>query len=136
MQNEKEFKVYNDAMEIFGDMLRKVDKENYDELVRIVGDFQQKFMVRQLNNYNATVETDADEILADVFEYIVFHSESGNCCKEIESEDLAIEVTQKYKKVFGDFMDDDSCIYEQDGKYYLDVTFYGNYVPYWDGWRD
>lgn len=134
--NDEELKTYDDAMNIFSDLLGNVDWENYTELKNIVGDFQQKFMMRQLNNYKEIVETDADEIIADVFEYIILHSESGHCREEIESEELAIEITQKYDDVLGYFMTDDSCVYEDNGKYFLDVIFYGHYVPYWNGWRD
>lgn len=122
---------YNKAMGKFSDMLRVCPQDKFEELYEMVGHFQSVFMKAFVESMPA--ETEAQRAMKECFAYAAEDSISGSSIitgidpsASDELEDLCAEYVD-----FADFE-----VYEEDGELTLDAVFYGNYVPYWDGWDE
>lgn len=132
------FEEYDKKMGEYGEQLRN----NYtEELYQEVSEFQSKHMEEFLEEYKKTIGDDpAKQVCYDLLEYAVHDSESGNAIVEadfVTNDEEAKELVDTIFDEIGKYLLDDCDVYEESrGGYVADVMFAGNYVPYWDGWRD
>lgn len=131
------FEEYNEQMNKASEKL----KENYtEELYKSVSEFQYAHMEEFLNEYKKTVDSPAKEVCYDLLYYAVHESQSGNAIVDadfVTNEDEAAELKDTIFEEIGKYLLDDCEVYkESNGQWVADAMFGGNYVPYWDGWRD
>jgi glutamyl-tRNA reductase len=113
----------------------RLDANYTDELYEEVSQFQEKEMTKMLEEYRKTIDEPAKEVIANLVQYAINISESGNAIESVETEEEANRIDEILWDEIGDLLLD--CeIYEEDGEWNIDVMFGGYYVPYWDGWRD
>jgi hypothetical protein len=113
----------------------RLDANYTDELYEEVSQFQEKEMTKMLEEYRKTIDEPAKEVIANLVQYAINISVSGNAIESVETEEEANRIDEILWDEIGDLLLD--CeIYEEDGEWNIDVMFGGYYVPYWDGWRD
>lgn len=134
MKLDFELMLYDKAMEMFGKILKEKTGNEYDKWFDDVSAFQCQFMNLRFQKFE--VKTEVDDVVNELFYYAVFNSQSGNSIAEIPKEDMVEQVKEKASDILGQYLLEPPEVYKENGKWYIDVTFGGNYVPYWDGWKE
>lgn len=129
---------YDKKMSIYGE---RIHRKYSEELYREISSFQQEHMERFLKEYEDTIGDDPKkEVCYQLLRYAVQDSESGNAIVDVDfitNEDEAADLQDTIFEEIGHYLLDDCEVYqESNGDWVADVMFAGNYVPYWDGWRD
>lgn len=136
-----DFETYDAKVEEYANKLRDVNcvGDEWDAIYEELSEYQAKVMGEYLEQYKANADTRAKEIIAELLEYAVRHSDTGSSVVCDLTQEEADEVDDIIWEEIGDFMLDYPEIYE-DTHYgtgwNIDAMFGGNYVPYWDGWDD
>lgn len=88
-----------------------------------------------LIEYEKEVNCKAKECIYNLLQYAIEWSESGNSIVNVDSKEIADEVEEIIWEEIGVYLLE--CeIYKEDNHWSIDCMFAGNYVPYWDGWKD
>ena len=74
-------------------------------------------------------------VIGDVFDYIIDYSTSGNVCVMVDTEDVANRAKELLSELY-DTVISELDVYPEGGGWTISVTFFGCYVPVWDGWED
>lgn len=102
------------------------------ELYEKFNNFKYKYMTSVLKEYAKTADTAAKQLICELLDYAINHSESGSCITEAYTEEVAKETEQLLWEEFGGYLLD-SEVYQENGCWVVDVMFGGAYIPYWDG---
>lgn len=135
---ERELQIYDRAMKIFGGKLKEMGRhtEEFRNFLDSVADFQTRVMKEELYRFaKETPNSMAKEIIYDIWYDVIFQSLTGNVVTYIKKE-MADELVDMANKAFGKFLLEQPQVYEDNGEWCLDVTFGGNYVPWWDGFSE
>ena len=137
---------YDAKVSEMGERLRASWKaDNYDEandLYKKISEFQYEHMEEFLAEYEKTVlGSPLKRICYDLLEYAVHDSQSGNAIVEVDfvtNQEEAKQLVDIIKREIGHYLLDDCDVYQEDrnGQWVADVMFCGNYVPWWDGWKE
>lgn len=135
---DRELQIYDNAMEIFGNKLKGMERhtEEFRDFMDSVADFQTRIMKEELNRFaKETPDSMAKKIVYDIWYDVIFESITGNVITWI-NKDMTDDVLEMANKAFGKFLLEAPQVYEDNGEWCLDVTFGGNYVPWWDGFSE
>lgn len=110
-------------------------KECYTkELYEKFNNFKYKYMTSVLTEYAKTADTAAKQLICELLDYAINHSESGSCITEAYTEEVAKETESILWSEFGDYLLDSEVYEDKTGNcWVVDVMFGGAYIPYWDG---
>ena len=97
-------------------------------------EYQENFMNEVLDDFKKVgdINNSARQAIADLLEYAIRISESGNAIVDVDSEEIAREAEDIIWNELGDYLLDVQ-VYEMNGQWCVDVMFGGLYVPGWDG---
>lgn len=112
------------------------DEDKWDEKYEKISQFQMDYMNEVLADYKKKATSEAQEYIYEALEYAVKNSQSGSSVLYVPTKEIADEIDEIIEGEIGDYMLDHPEIYEEDGEWVIDCMFGGNYVPYWDGWKD
>lgn len=126
---------YNEKIKEFADELSKLYDSDWNSVYTEMSEFQKKYMKNVLEKYSKTIDCKAKETIYELFSYTVNLSTSGNSIKYIEDKDLVNEIENIIWAEIGDYLLDYE-IREEDNHWIIDCMFAGNYIPYWDGWKE
>lgn len=109
-----------------------------EELYKEVSEFQYEHMDQFFNDYHKTVNDDpAKWVCNDLLHYAIYESSSGNAIEYVDTEKEVDAVERIIMDEIGKYLlEPPKILYTEDGRWAIDCMFGGNYVPYWDGWRD
>ena len=116
----------------------ELDKENinFEEWQDKVSKFQKEYMDSVLDELEKKVDSKAMQAIYDVLEYGVNNSESGSSIVDVDNKEIADEVEDIIWEEIGDYLLDYEIYENSDETWSIDCMIAGNYVPYWDGWRE
>lgn len=129
------------TLEEYDIQMRKASEElnaNWsDELYKSVSEFQFEHMEEFIKEYGKTIDDDpAKKVCFDLLYYAVHNSESGSSIEYVETKELADRVEEIIENEIGQYLLDSPQIYQSGDEWAIDCMFGGNYVPYWDGWKE
>lgn len=127
---------YDKKMEEYQDRLAATETNaEWDEVENEMSKFQTEFMSGVLEDYKKTIDCAAKQWIYTLLEYAVKVSENGSSIAYVETKETADLIEEILWEEIGDYLLD--CeIYPEKGEWVIDCMFGGNYVPYWDGWKD
>jgi hypothetical protein len=128
-------KEYEAGMSVLTGLLKKegFSEERFNE----IGAFQQKYMRSVVNEYAKTVGDDkAKDIILEILLYETEDSLSGSAIINIPDEETAKRVNEILFEEIGTYLLDGDIYQEESGQWVADVMFGGDYVPYWDGFKE
>jgi len=109
--------------------------DEWEKLYEEISQLQKDYMKSVLIEYEKEVNCKAKECIYNLLQYAIEWSESGNSIVNVDSKEIADEVEEIIWEEIGVYLLD--CeIYKEDNHWSIDCMFAGNYVPYWDGWKD
>ena len=109
--------------------------DEWEKLYEEISQFQKDYMKSVLIEYEKEVNCKAKECIYNLLQYAIEWSESGNSIVNVDSKEIADEVEEIIWEEIGVYLLE--CeIYKEDNHWSIDCMFAGNYVPYWDGWKD
>lgn len=125
---------YDAKVSEMGERLRAHwDEDLYDEL----NDYQYEHMQEFLKEYGKTIgNSPAKKVCFDLLYYAVHDSKSGSSIMDVKSKKLADEVKEIIMNEIGQYLLDPPEIYQYGDSWSIDCMFAGNYIPFWDGWRE
>lgn len=127
---------YDKKMGEYSDRLRAASYgKEWDNLYEEVSSFQQSYMEHVLDEYQKTIDGNARQCIYNLMCHAVRISESGSSIIDVETEAEADAIDNIIWEEIGDYLLDYQ-IYQEDNRWVIDCIFGGNYVPYWDGWRE
>lgn len=128
------FDEYNKRMNEYQDKLSmfRNDQLLWKDIYEEVGEFQTEYMKNVLKEYEEKINCEARRYIYDLLDYAVNFSCTGSSVVVVKTKEIADEIEKIIWEEIGDYLLD--CeIYEEDGHWFIDCMFGGNYVPYWDG---
>ena len=125
----RQFKEYQAKVDDYFKRIR-----NEEDVVDECYEYQENYMNEVLDDFKKAgdINDPAREAVAELLDYAIRISESGNAIVNVDSEDIA----RNAEAIIWDELSEyllDSDVYEMNGYWRLDVTFGGYYIPGWDG---
>lgn len=125
----RQFKEYQAKVDDYFKRIRNeedVEDECYE--------YQTNFMNEVLDDFKKAgdMNNPARQAVADLLDYAIRFSQSGNAIVDVDSEEIGKEAGDIIWDELSEYLLD-TQVYEMNGQWCIDVMFGGYYVPGWDG---
>ena len=129
-----DMEIYDAAMNAFGEILNTAgDNRKREKIMKIIGGFQLSIMRKFVKEMPD--KTEAQRAVRDMFKHVVEGNRSGSSYVYGISKDAEEELQKLCYEEYGDFAEI-KIAEAKNGTLTLEAIVYGNYVPFWDGFKE